>query len=117
MPPRLVTVSLPMRCCAWPLSPARKITAGEPMTTCAPSPVKEFAIMGDPHGADTRSLLEVINERYLPNSVLACAAPDNTEAIEAVPLLADRPLKDAQATAYVCQNFTCRAPVNTPEEL
>jgi len=34
-----------------------------------------------------------------------------------VPLLADRPLKDDKATAYVCENFTCRAPVNTPEEL
>src|SRR2546428_1730297 len=31
------------------------------------SPVKEFAIMGDPHEADTRALLEVINNRYLPN--------------------------------------------------
>ncbi|MFL5590005.1 MAG: thioredoxin domain-containing protein [Ktedonobacteraceae bacterium] len=79
--------------------------------------VKEFAIMGDPRAADTRSLLEEINERYLPNSVLACASPDNTEAIQAVPLLADRPLKDGKATAYVCENFTCRAPVNTPEEL
>ena len=81
------------------------------------SAVKEFAIIGDPRGADTRSLLEVINERYLPNSVLACAAPDNSEATRAVPLLADRPLKDGKATAYVCQNFTCLAPVNTPEEL
>ncbi len=81
------------------------------------SPVKEFAIMGDPRAADTRSLLEVINEHYLPNSVLACASPDNTEAIQAVPLLAGRPLKDDKATAYVCENFTCRAPVNTPEEL
>ena len=81
------------------------------------SAVKEFAIIGDPHGADTRFLLEVINERYLPNSVLACAAPDNSEATRAVPLLADRPLKDGKATAYVCQNFTCLAPVNTPEEL
>ena len=81
------------------------------------SAVKELAIMGDPRGADTRALLEVINERYLPNSVLACAAPDNSEATRAVPLLADRPLKDGKATAYVCQNFTCLAPVNTPEEL
>ena len=81
------------------------------------SPVKEFAIIGGPHEADTRSLLEIINERYLPNSVLACAAPDAPEAIQAVPLLANRPLKDSKATAYVCQNFACLAPVNTPEEL
>jgi uncharacterized protein len=81
------------------------------------SKVNEFAIMGDPRAADTRSLLEVINERYLPNSVLACADPGNTVAVQTIPLLADRPLKDDKATAYVCENFTCRAPVNTPEEL
>src|SRR5437764_6536109 len=81
------------------------------------SPVKELAILGDPKASDTRDLLEVINSRFLPDSVLACAAPDNTEATQAVPLLANRPLKDGKATAYVCENFTCRAPVNTPEEL
>src|SRR5207302_2498722 len=51
------------------------------------SPVKELAILGDPKATDTRDLLEVINSRFLPNSVLACAAPDNTEATQAIPLL------------------------------
>ena len=78
---------------------------------------KEIAIIGDPQQAGTRSLLEVINERYLPNSVLACAAPDHDEAILSIPLLADRPMKDGKATAYACYNFACLAPVNTPEEL
>jgi uncharacterized protein len=81
------------------------------------SPVKEFAIIGHAREADTRALLEVINMRYLPNTVLACAAPDDVEAIHTVPLLADRPQKDGKATAYVCQNFACQAPVNTAEEL
>ncbi len=78
---------------------------------------KEIAITGDPHQPDTRALLEVVNTRYLPNSVLACAAPTNLEAIQAIPLLADRPQKDDKATAFVCQNFACLAPVNAPEEL
>ena len=78
---------------------------------------KEIAISGDPRQADTRALLEVINTRYLPNAVLACAAPDNGEALLSIPLLADRPMKDDKATAYVCQNFACLAPVNTAGEL
>jgi uncharacterized protein YyaL (SSP411 family) len=81
------------------------------------SPVKEFAIIGEPGEPGTRQLLEVINGRYLPNSVLACAGPANTDARQVVPLLAERTLKDGKASAYVCQNFACRAPVNSPEEL
>jgi uncharacterized protein YyaL (SSP411 family) len=81
------------------------------------SPSKEFAILGDPRAADTRALLQVIQRRYLPNSVLACCAPEYTQAVRTIPLLADRPLKDGKATAYVCQNFACQAPVNTPAEL
>jgi len=78
---------------------------------------KEIAIIGDAKQPDTRALLDVINDRYLPNSVLACSVPDNLEAIQSIPLLADRPQKDGKATAYVCQNFACLAPVNTPEGL
>ncbi|MEO8955127.1 MAG: thioredoxin domain-containing protein, partial [Ktedonobacteraceae bacterium] len=81
------------------------------------STVKEFALLGDPRAADMRALLAVINDRYLPNSVQACAAPQDSTATQAVPLLADRPLKEDKTTAYVCQNFACLSPVNTPEEL
>lgn len=78
---------------------------------------QEIAVIGEPHVADTRALLEVVNTRYLPESVLACCAPGDAKAIQAITLLADRPLKDGQASAYVCQNFACQAPVNTPAEL
>ena len=78
---------------------------------------KEIALIGDPRQPDTRALLEVVNTRYLPNSVLACAWPEDTLSIRSIPILADRPMKDHKANAYVCQNFACQAPVNTPEEL
>ena len=81
------------------------------------SPVRELAIIGDPRQPDTRSLLAEINKRYLPNSVLACASPDDTAAVQTVPLLVDRQLKDGKASAYVCQNFACQAPVTTGTEL
>jgi uncharacterized protein YyaL (SSP411 family) len=81
------------------------------------SPVKEIAISGDPQQAETRTLLHVINSRYRPNQVLACASPQNLEAAQIVPLLADRPAKDEKPTVYVCQHFTCLAPVTTAEEL
>ncbi|HEX4205688.1 MAG TPA: thioredoxin domain-containing protein [Ktedonobacteraceae bacterium] len=78
---------------------------------------KEVAIMGVPEAADTRALLTEVNRRYRPNSVVAYSAPEDQATIQAIALLAARPLKDGRATAYVCQNFACQAPVNTPEEL
>ena len=78
---------------------------------------KEIAIIGDGQELNTAALLMVVNERYLPNSVLASCSANDQQAMQTVPLLADRPLKEGKATAYVCQNFACQAPVNTPDEL
>ena len=81
------------------------------------SSAREIAIIGDPQQVETQSLLAVVNSRYLPNSVLASAAPADLVAAQAIPLLADRPLKDGQPSAYVCQNFACQAPVIMEEAL
>ncbi len=78
---------------------------------------KEIAIIGPLATDDTLALLEATNTHYQPNSVLAYCVPDDKKAIGTVPLLADRPLKNGKATAYVCQNFVCQAPVNSAEEL
>jgi uncharacterized protein YyaL (SSP411 family) len=81
------------------------------------SPHKEIAVIGELKAEDVQELLAVINARYLPNAVLACAAPTDIRLPETIALLADRPCKEGKATAYVCQNFACQAPVTLPEEL
>ncbi|GAC1392643.1 MAG: thioredoxin domain-containing protein [Ktedonobacteraceae bacterium] len=81
------------------------------------SPSKEIAIIGPLATDDTIALLEATNTHYQPNSVLGYCVPGDQQAMQIVPLLADRPLKAGKATAYVCQNFACQAPVNTAEEL
>ncbi len=81
------------------------------------SPSKEIAIIGSLATDDTLALLEATNTHYQPNSVLAYCVPDDQQAIQTVPLLEDRPLKNGKATAYVCQNFACQAPINSAEEL
>lgn len=81
------------------------------------SAVKEVAVLGDIHSSDTQALLDTINTRYLPNSVLAYAEPGDDQASTAIALLANRPLKDQQATVYVCQDFVCQKPVTDPKAL
>jgi hypothetical protein len=75
-------------------------------------PSREIAIVGDFASSDTRALVaEVARERFLPNVVVAIGHGDE------VPLLAGRERIDGKATAYVCERFSCRAPVTDPSTL
>ncbi len=71
------------------------------------APVHEIAFAGD----DAGPLVEVVRSRHRPNVVLA-GGPGS-----AVALLEGRVPVDGRAAAYVCEDFTCRAPVTAPEEL
>jgi len=76
---------------------------------------REIAIVGDPESADTQALLNVVREGYRPFQVVALGSPITEPP--AVPLLQDRSLVDGRASAYVCRDFACQAPVTTPEAL
>ena len=72
----------------------------------------EIVIIGDPADARTRALLAEVTHRLVPASVtMTTAGADAT-----IPLLADRPARDAP-TAYVCEHYACREPVTAPDAL
>jgi len=73
-------------------------------------PMREVAVVGDPHDPATAQLLQVVRGGFHPEAVLAWGGG-------AIPLLADRPGVEGRPTAYVCTGFTCRAPVPDPEVL
>jgi uncharacterized protein YyaL (SSP411 family) len=75
---------------------------------------KEIAVVGDPSHPDTRALLDVIVKPYRPNQVVAVRAAGDGSA---VPLLEGRTQLDGRATAYVCENFSCRLPVTESDAL
>jgi uncharacterized protein YyaL (SSP411 family) len=55
--------------------------------------------------------------RYLPNAVLAAAAPGDDLAAKTVPLLEGRDALNGKPAAYVCERFVCQRPVSEPREL
>jgi uncharacterized protein YyaL (SSP411 family) len=71
---------------------------------------KEIAIVGK-DAADIGPLLAETWRRYNPNKVVAPGFGDDPEAAQLTPLLMNRPRLADQATAYVCENFTCQQPV------
>jgi uncharacterized protein YyaL (SSP411 family) len=75
----------------------------------------EIVIIGDAGAPDTEQLVDEVRGRYLPNKVLIVApGPGHAEAI---PLLEARTRIHGRATAYVCRNQTCDAPVTEREAL
>jgi uncharacterized protein YyaL (SSP411 family) len=77
-------------------------------------PPRHIVLAGDPRAADFQALADVLRERQGPRRPILAADSQGTAV--ASWLAAMRPI-DGRATAYVCENFTCRAPVTTPEEL
>ena len=73
------------------------------------SPVREVAITGDGPAAD--ALAAVVRSAFAPRVVLAGGPPHD------VALLDGRTEVDGRAAAYVCEHFTCQAPVTTPDAL
>ncbi len=75
---------------------------------------QEVAIVGQRGADDTEALREVVFAAYRPDIVVALGDADDGND---VPLLRERPLRNNQATAYVCRRFVCQHPVTTPHEL
>jgi uncharacterized protein YyaL (SSP411 family) len=79
-------------------------------------PVQEFAVVGNPSSEDTGKVLEMIRRRFLPNKVVAFKASTKQEKAgeETIELLAGKE-SEGQVTTYICQNFTCHAPLVSVE--
>jgi uncharacterized protein YyaL (SSP411 family) len=73
------------------------------------APTKEVALVGD----DLAELAATVRSAFRPHLVLAGGPEGTTDP----PLLHDRPVVGDQPTAYVCEHFTCQAPVTKPEDL
>jgi uncharacterized protein YyaL (SSP411 family) len=69
--------------------------------------VKEVALVGD----ELHPLERVVRDTFRPHLVLAGGEPDG------VPLLEGRHPVEGRPTAYVCEQFACKAPVTDPDEL
>ena len=64
-------------------------------------------------------LLKIINNSYLPTTLLLLAdnGPNQRFLENNMPFMEYMTAIDGKATAYVCENFTCKAPVNYVKEL
>jgi uncharacterized protein YyaL (SSP411 family) len=80
---------------------------------------RQIVIAGKKDAAGTKALLREVNRHFLPKTVLFLAdgsegqryLGEKNEAIRAMSPI------DGKPAAYVCENFTCKAPVTDPKQL
>jgi len=77
---------------------------------------KQIVIAGLPGAEDTRALLRLVWQRYIPNRVLLLADGAEGQKLLArwVPSLATVRRKQGHATAYICENYICNLPTADP---
>ena len=78
---------------------------------------RQIVIAGVPGAEDTRALLRLVWQRYIPNRVLLLAdgAKGQRQLSRWVPSLASVKPKHGRATAYICENYICNLPTADPQ--
>jgi uncharacterized protein YyaL (SSP411 family) len=80
--------------------------------------VPQVVVAGEAGADDTVALLAAARAVYAPSALVIPAFGDQREAlVRVLPWVSDMAARDGRATAYVCRNFTCEAPVQAPEAL
>ncbi|MEM1127605.1 MAG: thioredoxin domain-containing protein [Bacteroidota bacterium] len=81
-------------------------------------PSFEVVLAGDPARADLDALRTALREVYQPRMVTLLRPPGASPLLDLAPYVAAQaPAPGGTAQAYVCQAFSCQAPVQTPEAL
>jgi len=80
---------------------------------------RQIVIAGKKDAPDTKALLAEVHRHFLPNHIVALAdgaegqryLGEKNEAVRAMSMV------DGKPAAYVCENFTCKAPVTELKQL
>ena len=85
----------------------------------AVGPAFEVVIAGEPEAQSTRDMLAALRGSYHPNKVvlLRPAGEAGSQISRLAPFTATQVAIDGLATAYVCRNFSCRAPTTDTAEM
>jgi len=80
---------------------------------------KQIIIAGDPSASDTRALLRLVHERFLPNKILLLAdgGQGQKQFAQWLPFLQGVAPIQGRATAYICENYVCKLPTSDLQEV
>jgi uncharacterized protein YyaL (SSP411 family) len=78
---------------------------------------KEIVLVGDRQDPKMKGFVELLHRSFLPYTLVAVKSADEAEALkQLIPYTEGQNMVDSKATAYICENFACRAPVTEQSE-
>ncbi len=82
-------------------------------------PSKEIVICGDPSGEHIRTMISLVQGKFLPNKVLLVRppGPEGETLVRLAPFVEPMAPIHGLPTAYVCEGFTCQAPTTDSNAL
>jgi len=77
---------------------------------------KQIVIAGELGASDTKALLRLVHERYIPNKILLLAdgATGQKQLARWLPFIEGVTRRQGRATAYICENYVCELPTSDP---
>ena len=95
-----------------PLSVTSWISAADFLKTDS----SQIVLLGNHESSTLTEMIAAVRSRYLPNLVLAGARCDVSND-EKSPLLRGKKMLNGKPTAFVCEDYVCKVPVNSASEL
>ena len=77
-------------------------------------PTQEIVIAGYADEPQVKQMLRLIHGTFLPNAIVLLHEPDKTDLAlyDIIPFVKNQTPVKGKATAYVCENYVCKEPVN-----
>lgn len=80
------------------------------------SQAKEIVVVSDSSNDMAKVMIDIINEEFRPFTNTLLYSSQNKMLKDIAPFIEDYNTIDGKATAFVCENFACKAPITDVEE-
>jgi len=77
----------------------------------------EIVLAAEKRDETLQEMISRLNQEFIPNKVVILNEPDDNLISNLAPYTSEQTLKDGITTVYVCQDYSCKQPVHSSDEM
>lgn len=78
---------------------------------------KEVVILSEEKSDELKKMIEILHEKFSPFTIAIVCSNDNKKIHEIAPFLSDYKTINGKPTAYICEHYSCKAPVTDTKDM